>query len=657
MSSVGPSSFLKLDSPLRIISGAIRPPPTTLSLRDQLKLQSLNLARHVTEIPQEESRTGRWTEEECAMFERGLELYGKDWKQIQQLVRTRELTQVRTHWQKLKRRLEIDLRNSMKPETRNVEIEFRCQALLKAGESKKEYSDLASRVRPRTDPTTGERQHFSSADPNTPTHRDKRQAPGCAHTGEIDPRRIWKQDIECDRAEGWFTTEEMYAERLIYLFNTGTLEAAGAGIQRALRPDTTLLVYLNSKLAPGIQQIQSKFGAACNLQKRYTHRGSHTAAEATALLLCERKAFYERKVEENRRDGAGPAKEKYHSGISDTHIDDGCGENERDYDRVCDGREEFASSMSSGFISETEELDAERSNGDQCRNSSESLANASRLRPLPPSTTSAGTEMIANAHKCAQKEKEKEQKLTQKEKAKWQREQQEQMRRWKPVGKKKGRRVQPDRKRDLKSEIEEDERFFMALLSLNSSKPSGFVSETEEASDDDSDADDDQIMGEPAREEEDTGGRGNRAAYASIVGKDRARSSQHCSTITSMFGSTSPISNSSHSDRASFGSTGSLDRASFGSASSNSSARGGFVSSTSVSGRTTFGSASARRGVGSNTQALGRAMFGSNSSTSCRVAFESSLSNSSCEWNLQPPNEEADMQEVQVEPIAWQPPA
>eukprot|EP01036_Dinobryon_divergens_P022910 gene22910-31214_t len=44
--------------------------------------------------------TGRWTKEEHLTFIKGLELYGKGWKKIANLVKTRTVVQIRTHAQK-----------------------------------------------------------------------------------------------------------------------------------------------------------------------------------------------------------------------------------------------------------------------------------------------------------------------------------------------------------------------------------------------------------------------------------------------------------------------------------------------------------------------------------------------------------------------------
>jgi len=47
-----------------------------------------------------ESNTGRWTKAEHELFLRGLTEFGKDWKQIGSLIRTRTVVQIRTHAQK-----------------------------------------------------------------------------------------------------------------------------------------------------------------------------------------------------------------------------------------------------------------------------------------------------------------------------------------------------------------------------------------------------------------------------------------------------------------------------------------------------------------------------------------------------------------------------
>lgn len=44
---------------------------------------------------------GRWTKTEHDRFMKGLEKFGKDWVSVQKVVKTRTLTQVRSHAQKV----------------------------------------------------------------------------------------------------------------------------------------------------------------------------------------------------------------------------------------------------------------------------------------------------------------------------------------------------------------------------------------------------------------------------------------------------------------------------------------------------------------------------------------------------------------------------
>jgi SHAQKYF class myb-like DNA-binding protein len=49
---------------------------------------------------------GRWTTEEHMLFLKGLEIYGKSWKKISEIVKTRTVVQIRTHAQKYLIKLE-----------------------------------------------------------------------------------------------------------------------------------------------------------------------------------------------------------------------------------------------------------------------------------------------------------------------------------------------------------------------------------------------------------------------------------------------------------------------------------------------------------------------------------------------------------------------
>eukprot|EP01031_Cornospumella_fuschlensis_P048068 gene48068-58881_t len=52
-----------------------------------------------TVITNSKECTGRWTREEHQLFIKGLEMYGKGWKKIANLIKTRTVVQIRTHAQ------------------------------------------------------------------------------------------------------------------------------------------------------------------------------------------------------------------------------------------------------------------------------------------------------------------------------------------------------------------------------------------------------------------------------------------------------------------------------------------------------------------------------------------------------------------------------
>jgi len=54
---------------------------------------------HVSELNDNVTQ-GRWKTEEHDLFLQGLNLYGKEWKKIAALVKTRTVVQIRTHAQK-----------------------------------------------------------------------------------------------------------------------------------------------------------------------------------------------------------------------------------------------------------------------------------------------------------------------------------------------------------------------------------------------------------------------------------------------------------------------------------------------------------------------------------------------------------------------------
>jgi len=55
---------------------------------------------HMTEEERRNIQTGRWTKTEHTTFMEGLELHGKEWKKIADMIKTRSVVQIRTHAQK-----------------------------------------------------------------------------------------------------------------------------------------------------------------------------------------------------------------------------------------------------------------------------------------------------------------------------------------------------------------------------------------------------------------------------------------------------------------------------------------------------------------------------------------------------------------------------
>lgn len=61
--------------------------------------------------PNYEGQDGRWNKHEQQLFIEGLELYGKNWKKVQNHVGTRSTTQIRSHAQKYFAKLSKDVIN------------------------------------------------------------------------------------------------------------------------------------------------------------------------------------------------------------------------------------------------------------------------------------------------------------------------------------------------------------------------------------------------------------------------------------------------------------------------------------------------------------------------------------------------------------------
>ena len=57
--------------------------------------------------------SGRWTTEEHQLFLQGVQLYGREWKKMQPLIKTRSIVQIRTHAQKVFKKDVLNIRSRL----------------------------------------------------------------------------------------------------------------------------------------------------------------------------------------------------------------------------------------------------------------------------------------------------------------------------------------------------------------------------------------------------------------------------------------------------------------------------------------------------------------------------------------------------------------
>jgi SHAQKYF class myb-like DNA-binding protein len=239
---------------------------------------------------------GRWTDKEQAAFITGLKKFGRNWKDVQGLIKTRTLTQIRTHAQKFFRKVKKE--RELAAERGDTNAVQNLTRLLETGplhpnsacHRQQVPQKKLTGIRPRTNHETGEHLRLASSDVLTPSHLDKRTRgfPGGAFQ-EIDPRvpRLMPQASMMPpaapeapgpgRAQGWMSLErtmnertgewsfheENYTNKLIQEFQAGRL---------ALADRTLLLRFLISSLQVAGGRIQAKYGVHCDLHAEYRHR-------------------------------------------------------------------------------------------------------------------------------------------------------------------------------------------------------------------------------------------------------------------------------------------------------------------------------------------------------------------------------------------------
>ena len=101
--------------------------------------------------------SGRWTEEEHALFLQGLDAYGREWKKIATLIPTRTVVQIRTHAQKYFQRLSKEYNHGGKSagasnddDDEKSRKKHRVMAKIRAPSADSQISAVAGGVTPRT---------------------------------------------------------------------------------------------------------------------------------------------------------------------------------------------------------------------------------------------------------------------------------------------------------------------------------------------------------------------------------------------------------------------------------------------------------------------------------------------------------------------------
>jgi SHAQKYF class myb-like DNA-binding protein len=249
---------------------------------------------------------GRWTDQEQAAFITGLKKFGRSWKDVQGLIKTRTLTQIRTHAQKffrkVKKERELAIGRGDSVAVQNLTRLLETGPLHPNSACHRPQPKQFSGVRPRTDPETGVHIRLASSDQFTPSHTDKRSR---GYHGEVDPfshldprvprvgmpppsvpmhspRESAPGHIKGwmgldrslnERTGEWSFHEENYGNQLIREFQAGRLEVANR---------TQLLRYLMSSLQAQSARISAKYGMHCDLNAEYSRRVVPECAEETA---------------------------------------------------------------------------------------------------------------------------------------------------------------------------------------------------------------------------------------------------------------------------------------------------------------------------------------------------------------------------------------
>lgn len=94
-------NIIQNESSLNSVSIQSEQPQSLVTESDQLSIMTLSSSSSYSEEKQSELHSGRWSEQENKMFLKGVLIHGNNWKQIQSDMKTRTSMQIRSHAQKI----------------------------------------------------------------------------------------------------------------------------------------------------------------------------------------------------------------------------------------------------------------------------------------------------------------------------------------------------------------------------------------------------------------------------------------------------------------------------------------------------------------------------------------------------------------------------
>ena len=94
-------NIIQNESSLNSLSIQSDQPQSLVTESDQLSIMTLSSSSSFSEEKQSELHSGRWSEQENKMFLEGVLIHGSNWKRIQSDMKTRTSMQIRSHAQKI----------------------------------------------------------------------------------------------------------------------------------------------------------------------------------------------------------------------------------------------------------------------------------------------------------------------------------------------------------------------------------------------------------------------------------------------------------------------------------------------------------------------------------------------------------------------------